>query len=246
MPWFLQKDGPFRADVAMYMGKHLEDAHEKESLETVLEILALALDSTVLMQHVLTSRRSLENLHVFFIKNKAWFSSHIDISLRGALRFQTESLQPHASLAWTAAYFGSADVFRMFLSLGWVEFRESLAAMGSAQRRKRGTMLHALVMQACGRRDRNGWDGFLQILKIVLDQPVVELDWVLTYMESTYTDGDKTFMTVLHSALGPVDRPRLCYDLCKVILSSRFGDSLIRAPYRFLEQCDANVSMRVS
>ena len=84
MPWFLQKDGPFRADVAMYMGKHLEDAHEKESLETVLEILALALDSTVLMQHVLTSRRSLENLHFFSSRTK--LGSHLTLTFPYGVR----------------------------------------------------------------------------------------------------------------------------------------------------------------
>ena len=30
--WFLQKHGPFRAEVAVYIGKHLEEAREKESL----------------------------------------------------------------------------------------------------------------------------------------------------------------------------------------------------------------------
>ena len=153
-----------------------EEVHGRQVKDAILELLALIVDSTVLMQYVCDSRGSLENLHAFCTQNDAWFTSHIRFDLGRACPHGGEAFAAHASLAWGAAYFGSVDLFRMFLSSGRSICPQEMNAFYAPGR----TLLDMLVEKA-HRCQRNDTHGFLQITQIVLEQPQVEADWVLRY-----------------------------------------------------------------
>lgn len=67
---------------------------------------------------------------------------------------------------------------------------------------------------------------------MILDLPHIETCWVLV-RETEQLDGYGSWCaaSVLHTALSHVCKPQLSHDLCEVLLSSRFGESLVKHPF---------------
>lgn len=232
-PPYLTRDGPFRADAAICLSSYVEE-HEMETVKSVLELLALLADSKELLHHVLNHREELENLHQFVVKNRGWLEPSMLHHLEGQQQVSHELLEPHVSLAWAAAYFGSPNVFEMLTSSAAFDF----PALTAIDYGIGYTFLQFLVDQ-CSRGlgdqqlARGLADSCQKIMKVVLDRRDAHTEWVVTYAEELCSpDGERTFCTVLHHALGFVGSPRLCYDWCKVLICSRFGHALIGTKFK--------------